>query len=197
MKSLYGYVIKPVGGRYNNEVEVEPGKDLIVNTEISNHQYVNRVAEIVSVPLLKATHLRVGHKVIVHHNIFRRWYDVKGNEKNSRAFIEDDMYLASEDQIYAYQDKNDWNCMPGFTFVQPFASEDEYSLDSEKKMKGVVVHGDGTHKIGTVVGFRPNMEFEFVFGGNRLYNIDNRFITIDYGHQGKEKKYNPSWAKGS
>jgi len=197
MKSPYDYVIKPVGDRYNNKVQVDPGKDLILNTEISNHQYINRVAEIVSVPILKATHLRVGQKVVVHHNIFRRWYDIKGRERNSRSFLAEDKYIAHEEQVYMYEDDGKWKCMPGFTFVKPFKSKDELTTDTEQQLKGVVVYSDGVHKIGSVVGFRPNMEFEFVLGGNRLYNIDNRFITIDYGHKTDEEEYNPRWAESS
>jgi len=49
MQALFDYIIKPVGGRYNNSVDVN-GKELLVNTEIFNHQYVNREAEIIAVP---------------------------------------------------------------------------------------------------------------------------------------------------
>ena len=41
MKSVYNYIIKPKGQRYNNSVDVGE-KSLILNTEIYNHQFVNR-----------------------------------------------------------------------------------------------------------------------------------------------------------
>ena len=87
MKPLYEYVIKPSGERYNNSIKVGDDKSLIVNTEIFNHGYINRKAFIVSVPVNNIHKLQEGQEVIVHHNIFRRWHNVKGVEKNSRGFL--------------------------------------------------------------------------------------------------------------
>ena len=43
MKSVYNFVVKPKGERYNNTKKLDGG-ELILNTEIYNHQYVNREA---------------------------------------------------------------------------------------------------------------------------------------------------------
>ncbi len=59
-ESLFNYIVTPVGQRYNNEVEVEEGKNLILNTEIANHEYINRVAEVIQVPFGVGTPVRVG-----------------------------------------------------------------------------------------------------------------------------------------
>ena len=37
MQALHDYIIKPKGGRYNNSTDVD-GKNLILNTEVFNHQ---------------------------------------------------------------------------------------------------------------------------------------------------------------
>ena len=42
MKSVYNFVVTPIGERYNNTKKVGD-KELILNTEIFNHQYVNRI----------------------------------------------------------------------------------------------------------------------------------------------------------
>ena len=76
MKSLYGFLIKPIGQRYNNIKKVGD-KELILNTEIFNHQYINREAEVLSIPKVLKTNIKVGDTVIVHHNIFRRWHNVQ------------------------------------------------------------------------------------------------------------------------
>ena len=52
--------------------------------------------------------------VIVHHNVFRRWNDVSGKERNSKSFYKEDMYFVSEDQIFAYKQENKWKPMKGF-----------------------------------------------------------------------------------
>ena len=81
MKSLYGFLIKPIGERYNNIKKVGD-KELVLNTEMFNHQYINRKAKVLSIPKIGETDIEVGDEIIVHHNIFRRWENVKGEEKN-------------------------------------------------------------------------------------------------------------------
>ena len=86
MRSIFDFVIKPKQSRYNNVKKVGD-KNLILNTEMQNHQYVSREATVLSTPTSIKTPVKVGDDVIVHHNVFRRWYNVRGEEKNSRNFI--------------------------------------------------------------------------------------------------------------
>tara|TARA_R100001591_G_scaffold30931_5_gene41886 strand:- start:104 stop:685 length:582 start_codon:yes stop_codon:yes gene_type:complete len=186
------FIIKPIGDRYNNSVRVDD-KELILNTEIFNHQYINRLAKVIATPLLFQSPVKVGDEVIVHHNVFRRWHDMKGKEKNSRSYWKEDKYIISEDQIYLYNNK----AMPGYSFVKPIKSNNKLSTNIEQPLVGVVKYTDGTFDINTLVGFAPNSEYEFVINGERLYRVMNKFITIKYEYQGNEEEYNPSWAKSS
>ena len=68
MKSVYNFVVTPVKSRYNNTKDIG-GKELIVNTEIFNHQYVSREAIVKSIPTVGDTDIKIGDKVIVHHNV--------------------------------------------------------------------------------------------------------------------------------
>ena len=43
MNSLYNFIVKPFKERYNNEKQIAD-KSLIVNTQISNHQFVSKKA---------------------------------------------------------------------------------------------------------------------------------------------------------
>ena len=104
MKAYKEFIVSPIGERYNNSKKVGD-KELVLNTEIFNHQYVNRLAKVIATPLLFSSPIKVGDEVIVHHNVFRRWYDVKGREKNSRSYLEEDKYIVSEDQIFLYNKK--------------------------------------------------------------------------------------------
>ena len=54
MKSVYNFVVKPKGERYNNTKKFEGG-ELILNTEIYNHQFVNRTA------IVDADNFKVDH----------------------------------------------------------------------------------------------------------------------------------------
>ncbi len=193
MKSVYNYIVKPKGERYNNSIDVD-GKSLILNTEIFSHQYVNREAEIISLPSVGGSELEVGDTVIVHHNVFRRWHNVKGEEKNSRAFYKEGMYFVSEDQMFAYKRSQDWKALKGFCFIKPIKSTDQFSTEEEQPLMGIVKYTDGSVDIGDLVGFKPSSEYEFVIGGERLYRVYSHFITIKYEYQGNEEEYNPSWA---
>ena len=51
MKSVYNFVVKPKGERYNNKKKVGDS-ELIINTEIFNHQYINREAIVISTPIV-------------------------------------------------------------------------------------------------------------------------------------------------
>ena len=131
MKSLYGFLIKPIGGRYNNIKKVGD-KELILNTDIYNHQYTNREAKVLSVPKIGETDIKVGDTVIVHHNVFRRWNDVKGREKNSKSYINEDLYTVHLDQIFLYKRKDKWIAPKGYCFIQPIKETDEFSIETEK-----------------------------------------------------------------
>ena len=67
MKSLFKFVIEPKNGRYNNEKKIGD-KNLLLNTELQNHQYVNRNGFVLSKPVNEETDIEVGDEVIVHHN---------------------------------------------------------------------------------------------------------------------------------
>ena len=58
---------------------------------------------------------------------------------------------------------------------------------------GIVKHSDGTVKKGSLVGFKPNGEYEFIIDNERLYRVLSKFITIQYEYKGQEEEYNPSW----
>ena len=197
MKSVYNFVVTPVGERYNNAKKVEGG-DLIVNTEIYNHQFVNRVAKVISTPIVGDTDIKPGDEVIIHHNVFRRWHNVKGVEKNSRSYFNESTYFITQDQIFLYKRDGEWNAPKGFCFVKPLKEiDDPLNVNIERPLIGIVKYSDGTIGINELIGFRPSSEYEFVIDGERLYRVLSNFITIKYEYQGDEEEYNPSWAQSS
>jgi hypothetical protein len=196
MKSVYNFVVKPKGERYNNSKKIGD-KELIINTEIYNHQYVNREAIVVSTPIIGDTDIKPGDTVIVHHNVFRRWHNVKGKEKNSRSYFNESTYFITPDQIFLYKKNNKWETPKGYCFVKPLKAIDQFNIKSEKPLQGIVKYSDGTVKVNDLIGFRPSSEYEFIIDGEKLYRILSNFITIKYEYQGDEETYNPSWAQSS
>ena len=196
MKSVYNFVVAPKGERYNNTKKLDGG-ELVLNTEIFNHQYVNREAIVISTPIIGETEIQPSDTVVVHHNVFRRWHNVKGIEKNSRCFFDESTYLINHDQIFLYKRDEEWIAPKGYCFVIPLKATDKFNTESEKPLQGIVKYSDGTVEVGDLVGFRPSSEYEFIVDGERLYRVLSNFITIKYEHQGNEEEYNPSWAQSS
>ena len=129
--------------------------------------------------------------------MFRRWHNVKGIEKNSRSYFNEDTYFINHDQIFLYKRDEKWTAPKGYCFVTPLKATDKFNTDHEKPLQGIVKYSDGTVEIGDLVGFRPSSEYEFVIDGERLYRVLSNFITIKYEYQGDEEEYNPSWAESS
>ena len=196
MKSVYNFVVTPIGERYNNTKKVGDS-ELILNTQIFNHQYVNRKASVISIPIIGDTDIQVGDDVIVHHNVFRRWHDIRGVEKNSRSYFNESTYLINKDQIFLYKRYWEWKAPKGYCFVKPLKSIDKFNVEQEKPLQGIVKYSDGTVNVNELVGFMPNSEYEFIVDNQKLYRVLSKFITIKYEYKGDEEEYNPSWAKSS
>ena len=196
MKSVYNFVVTPIGERYNNTKKVGDS-ELILNTEIFNHQYINRKASVISTPIIGETDIQAGDDVIVHHNVFRRWHNVKGVEKNSKSYFNESTYFISQDQIFLYKRYWEWKTPKGYCWVKPLKATDQFNIEQEKPLQGIVKYSDGTVNVNDIVGFTPNSEYEFVIDGERLYRVFSKFITIKYEYQGDEEEYNPSWAQSS
>ena len=196
MKSVYNFVVTPIGERYNNTKKVGDS-ELILNTEIFNHQYVNREAVVISTPMAMQTDIKPGDTVITHHNVFRRWHNVKGIEKNSRSFFNESTYFINYNQIFLYKNKNKWIAPKGYCFIKPLKAIDEFNTEAERPLQGVVKYSDGMVQVGDIIGYKPKTECEFMVDGERLYRVLSNLITMKYEYQGDEEEYNPSWSKSS
>ena len=194
MKSVYNFVVKPIGKRYNNVKKIED-KELILNTEIFNHQYVNRKATVISKPIIGDTDIDIGSNVILHHNVFRRWHNVKGIEKNSKSYFDEDTYIVHLDQIFLYKKFWKWHSPKGFCWIKPIKNKDKYANSETQENIGIIKYTDGSFKVNDLVGFTPQSNYEFVIDGELLYRVYTKFITIKYEIQGDEEAYNPSWAQ--
>jgi len=196
MKSVYNFVVTPIGERYNNTKKIDSG-DIILNTEINNHQFVNRKAKVISTPIIGDTDIKPGDEVITHFNVFRRWYNIRGEEKNSKSYFNESTYFINQDQIFLYKRNDKWIAPKGYCFVKPLKAKDQFNIDKERPLIGIVKYSDGTIKKGDLIGYKPKTECEFMIDGQRMYRVLSNFITIKYEYQGDEEEYNPSWANSS
>ena len=201
MKSLYDFIVEPLGDKYNNTINID-GKSLVLNTKIESFKFVNRLAKVIKTPLAFNLDIKIGDIVVIHQNVFRTFYDMKGKKKKSRSFFKDNLYFCSIDQIYLYKNSNGWNSFGDRCFIKPIKSKEDLTLDKEASLIGILKYGNSSlNKLkinpGDLVGYTPNGEWEFLVEKERLYCMKSNDIVIKYEYEGNEVEYNPSWASSS
>ena len=203
MKSLYDFIVKPLGEEYSNDINIG-GVKLILNTKIESFKFVNNLAIVVSIPLAYKTHVKVGDVLVIHHNVFRTFYDIKGKKKKSRAWFKNDLYFCSLDQVYLYKNEkdDDFKSINNRCFIKPLKSKRKFSVDKEQKLIGILKIGNSSLEAagvseGDLVGYTPYGEYDFVINNERLYCMKSNDIVIKYGNKENQTEYNPSWANSS
>lgn len=176
MHAPYYFIIEPLGEKYNNEVEIA-GKKIIVNSTVENHKHVNRFARILHIPGRYKGTISAGDIIIVHHNIFRIYYDMKGRPKKSPNYFKDGMYFIDEGQFYLYNNGKRWNSVDNYCFVRPVDIENGYLHEEGHEINtGVLVYGNkDLDRLGVPEGskikFTKNSEYEFDVEGETLYRM--------------------------
>ena len=201
MNSLYDFIVKPLGNEYNNEINIED-KTLVLNTSIESFKSVNNLAIVIETPKAYKTPINKGDIIVMHHNVFRTFYDMKGKRKKSRSFFHDNLYFCQIDQVYLYKNNKQWKSFNERCFIMPLKNDSYLTSDKERKLIGILKIGNSSLEAlgineGDVVGYTPNGEWEFIIDDKRLYCMKSNDIVIKYEHEGNEEEYNPSWACSS
>jgi hypothetical protein len=194
-------MVKPVGDEYDNEVAVGD-KKIILNTKIESFKFVNNIAEVIEVPTAYETPIKKGDLIVIHHNVFRTFYDMKGVKKKSRSSFVDGLYFCALDQVYLYKRNNKWNSINNRCFIKPLKIKDGLEVVKEQKLIGILKIGNSSLEAlgineGDTVGYTPHGEYDFIVEEQRLYCMKSNDIVIKYENQGNEVEYNPSWASCS
>ena len=179
MKSPHYFIVRPYKGvRYNASKNLN-GKDFIMSSSQEDHRYTNRIGVVVATPIGYSGEISEGDHVVVHHNVFRLYYDMKGNEQSSWNYFRDDIFMIEFEQLYLYKkDGSDkWNAPNPYVFVRPIAQNNENetisTINIESELKGVVEYipeGEDV-KVGDVVSFKPESEYEFNIDDTKLYRM--------------------------
>ena len=199
MNSLYKFIVTPLNKRYNNEINVGD-KKLIVNSSVEEFTFISREAKVVSIPSEYETDINVDDTVIIHHNVFRRWYDQKGVERNSSSYFKKDLYFVQPDQIFMYKHNTKWKTFGGYCFVKPVKNDNSISNIIDKKLVGILKYGNKYLEEqevfpGDLVSYPRNRDWEFVVDQELLYCMKSTNIIIKHEYQGHEAEYNPRWAQ--
>lgn len=178
MKSPYLYLVEPDGKRYNNTREIE-GNELIVNTTMdeTDYKHTNRIGKVIGCPRKKGV-LEEGDKIIVHHNAFRKWYNVKGMLKDSANFIKKGVFSIGPDQIFAYDRGDGWVALQDFCFIKPIEKDTDFLYDTDKyqqkegivKITNPILTEQGVN-VGDRIFFVGEAEYRFDIDGETLWKM--------------------------
>ena len=180
MTPRWDYLIQPYGKEYNN-TKIIAELELTVNTSIEDATFVNRLGVVSAVP--NGGQIPVGSIVVVHHNVFRTYLDMKGKKRKSNEYFRDGQYLVNPSKIYMYNEGEGWKTTEEYCFINPvdyIQDSDIYRSDKEKEEHvGIVRHGNINNvSHGDMIGFTKNSEYEFNIDGEKIYRMKNSDICI-------------------
>ena len=198
MKSLYDFIVEPIGETYSNTKKIK-NVELVLNTKIESFKFVNNIAKVVETPLAFKTPIKKGDIIVIHHNVFRTFYDMRGIKKKSRSYFKDNLFFCSLDQIYLYKNTDKWKSINNRCFVKPIKSKNSLTTNKEQKLIGILKIGNSSLDAlgineGDCVGYTPYGEYDFVINDERIYCMKSNDIVIKYGNKENQEEYNPSWA---
>lgn len=185
MKSPFNFIVRPYNGRRYDNVKEIGGVDFITSSSQEDHTVSNRYAEVIETPIGYKGEIVPGDTIIVHHNVFKYFYDMKGRQKSGKSFFKDDLFLVDDYQYYLYSSGDSWKAEDLFCFVKPLPKQEYYLKTSgtEQPLIGVIKYTNnkllslGINQ-GDTVSFIPDSEYEFDIDGEKLYRVLTNSITI-------------------
>lgn len=185
MKSPNSFIAKPVKGRRYNNTKKIGSVDLIISTSQEDHRFSNREAEVVSTPLGYTGPIEIGDILLVHHNVFKYYNDIKGNQRSGKSHFKDNLFFIDIDQFFMYKNKDGWNAYDRYCFVKPVPVEESYIYKpiSEEPLVGEMVYPNAYLSSkgissGDRVSYKPESEYEFDVDGEKMYRMYDHQITI-------------------
>ena len=185
MKSPYSFIVSPEKGRRYDNIKKYGNKNFITSSSEEDHSSSNRFAVVISTPINYTGPIKKGNILLVHHNVFKFYNDMYGNRKSGKSFFKDNLFLVDPDQFYMYKNKNEWIGHDKYCFIKPLESKDGYLKKSSKyePLTGTVKYInqdllDKGVKVGDVVLYQPDSEYEFLVDDELLYRMFTNNITV-------------------
>jgi hypothetical protein len=185
MKSPFYFITKPKNGkRYNNTKDIS-GVEFIISTSEEDYKFSNRYAEVVELPLGYTGPIEIGDILLVHHNAFKYYNDMRGRQKSGKSFFKDDLFFIETDQFFMYKKKNKWFAYDRYCFVKPIPVTESYIIKpfNEEPLTGKMIYpndyliNQGIDS-GDIVCFKPDSEYEFEIEGEKMYRMYDHQITM-------------------
>ena len=185
MKSPFYFIVKPCNDRRYNHTKKIGNVDLITSTSKEDYTASNRYAEVISVPINYNGEISPGDTLLVHHNVFKYYNDMKGKERSGKSFFKDNLFFIDFDQFYMYKHDDKWSCHSKYCMVKPIKKQNHYlkTHQEEEPLVGVLKYSNqelnskGIRE-GDKISFQPNSEYEFTVDGEKLYRMFTNNITL-------------------
>jgi hypothetical protein len=178
MRSPHYFIIKPYNGvRYTNTKKIGE-VNYIVSSSIEDYTVTNRFGIVQSVPSWYDGEIKANDIVIVHHNTFRKYYDMNGNESSNWNYVRDNVFLIDIEQIYMFKSDDDvWNAVSPYCFVAPILNDNSTVIAEkyvEKSSYGIIKYLPSDAEsvtVGDEIVFKPGSEYEFTVDDEKLYRM--------------------------
>jgi len=188
MRSPFYFIVEPLDGKTYDNTRKFGDVDFVISTSQEDHTVTQRHAVVVATPSGYDGPIKDGDIVIVHHNVFRKYYDMKGREKDSFSLLRPGTYFLDDMQLYAYKQDGKWNSIGQYNFLRPVEKVHEgFQFDTDKYIQQVgemVIPSKHMSDIGIVestrVGFKQDSEYEFRIDDEILYRVADNRIVINY-----------------
>lgn len=180
MRSPFNFLVEPLDNkRYSNTVNI-CGIELNVSFSEEDHYFANRFAIVKELPLGYKGDVKIGDKLVCHHNIFKVYNNIKGERSSSSAYFKDNLFFVGLDQFYLYGDFNNWKAHDNFCFVKPIESGEKthqyVPLMGTMKYTNHTLENFGL-KQGDRIVFCPDSEYIFRIDGEELYRVYDFMIV--------------------
>lgn len=185
MRSPFCFIAKPLNGkRYDNTKNIA-GIEVIVSTSEEDHKFSNRFAQVVELPIDYKGPIQEGDTLLVHHNVFKFYNDIKGKQKSGKSFFKDDLFFIEPDQFFMYKKGKSWIAYDRYCFVKPIKAIESYIMKpfSQEPLMGQMIYPNNYLssqgiEAGDMVCFKPDSEYEFTVDDQKLYRMFDHQITM-------------------
>jgi hypothetical protein len=187
MRSPNQFIVKPLNDkRYFDSIRVDD-MEFLVTTSQEDASNSNREAIVQEVPIHYDGPVSVGDHLLVHHNVFKFYYDMKGRQKNGRSYFKDGLFFIDDSQYFMWRKSDgDWQTVGEVCFVEPSKEKKDFWLEKFtglEPLTGVIRYGnESLSKSGVSVGdeiiFKPKSQYEFRIGDTTMYRTFTKNIAI-------------------
>jgi hypothetical protein len=186
MRSPFQFIVRPRDTKRYDNTRKYGDIDFIVSVSQEDHRFSNRYAEVVSTPLMYDGPIKAGDTLIVHHNVFRFYYDMYGRQKSGKSFLFNDLFVLDEDQFYLFKGNDgEWKAHSKYCFVKPAEVKKDFidKVNKEEDLIGTIRYINDELlaaglRPGDEVIYQPESEYEFNVDGEKLYRMFTSNIAV-------------------